>query len=128
MNRREKRVAMNAEIEKIERSRREGKIRDSHKNIKKIKQDKARNSMTRDGNLKLQEEEVLHILREYFYPLLNRDEAMVFNGLDSRPNCNRPNDSGPNVSEPNDERPDDTPNNHGPNEHRHNNDRPNENI
>ena len=127
---------MNAEIEKIERSGREGKIRDSYKDIKKIRQGyKARNSLIRDGtgNLKMQEEEVLHIWKEYFYHLLNRDKAMVFNVLDSRPNDNKPNDGGPinvgpNVGKPNDERPDDKPIDHVPNEHRRNNDKPNENI
>ena len=61
--------------------------------------------MIRDGtgNLKTQEEEVLHIWQEYFYHLLNRDEAMVDNEED------RPND-------------------HGPNDHGRNDDRPNEDI
>ena len=121
---------MNTEIEKIERTRREGKIRDSYKNIKKIRQGyKARNSMIRDvtGNLKTHEEEVLHVWKEYFNHLLNRAEATINNEPNPRPNDIRPNDGGPidvgpNNGEPNEERPEDRPVDHGRNVDRLNED------
>ena len=77
VNRRKKRNALNKEIDAIDKSGREGRVKDSYRGIRKIKNGyQARSKIVRgtDGSVKIQEERVLEIWKEFFYDLLNREE------------------------------------------------------
>ena len=77
VNRRKKRNALNKEIDEIDKSGREGRFKDSYRGIRKIKNGyQARSKIVRgtDGSVKIQEQQVLEIWKEFFYDLLNREE------------------------------------------------------
>ena len=68
-NRQKKREAFHKDLDKIDRDRREGRIRESYIGIKKVKKGyQARSNIIKhtDGTIKVQEDDVNRVWKEHF--------------------------------------------------------------